>query len=155
MNPNPYVNTYKNNQIQTATREQILIMLYEGAIRFLNLAKIGLTEEQSVEKFHNNLIKTQRILMELMSTLDLQIGGEMARNLYRLYEYFHYRLVQANLKKDVSMVDEVQNHLRELKDTWEKAIAQAKQEGGTMSHHQGMMSDIPMGESAQSRAYSA
>jgi flagellar protein FliS len=124
---NPYANTYKTQQIQTASKEQILIMLYEGAIRFLNLAKAG-HEEGNIEKFHNNLMKTQRIIMEFMSTLDVKMGGEMAQNLFKLYEYLHYRLIQANLKKDVTMIDEVLEHLRELKATWEEAISMAKPE---------------------------
>lgn len=122
---NPYANTYKTQQIQTASKEQILVMLYEGAIRFLNLAKAG-HEEGNIEKFHNNLMKTQRIIMEFMSTLDVDMGGEMAKNLFKLYEYLHYRLIQANLKKDVTMIDEVLVHLRELKSTWEEAITMAK-----------------------------
>jgi flagellar secretion chaperone FliS len=118
---NPYANTYRKQQVQTASREQILIMLYEGAIRFLTVAKAGLAEN-NLEKFNNNIIKTQRIITEFMTTLDMEIGGEMAQNLFKLYAYLHYRLVQANFKKDVSMIDEVQTHLRELKETWQTAI---------------------------------
>jgi flagellar secretion chaperone FliS len=124
---NPYANTYKTQQIQTASQEQLLIMLYEGAIRFLNLAKAG-HEEQNFEKFHNNIVKTQRIILEFMSTLDLDVGGDMAQNLFKLYEYLHYQLLQANLKKDVSMVEEVLMHLRELKETWEEAIGQLQKQ---------------------------
>lgn len=124
---NPYANTYKSQQIQTASQEQILILLYEGAIRFLKLAKTALAEK-NLEKFHNNIIKTQRILMEFMSTLDVETGGDMAKNLFNLYEYLHYRLIQANLKKDVTMMDEVLEHLQELKSTWESAIDLVKQE---------------------------
>ncbi len=130
MNPYAAANSaanYRAQQIQTASKEQLLIMLFEGAIRFLNLAKAG-HEEQNVEKFHNNIIKTQRILMEFMTTLDFDVGGEMAQNLFQVYEYLHYQLVQANIKKDVKMIEEVQSHLRELKETWEKAILIAKQE---------------------------
>ena len=127
-----YANTYKSQQIQTASQEQILILLYEGAIRFLSLAKYG-HEEKNMEKFHNNIIKCQRIIMEFMSTLDIEVGGEMAQNLYQLYEYLHYRLVQANLKKDVAMIEEVLSHLRELKATWEEAIGLARQEKATFN----------------------
>ncbi len=124
---NPYAKTYKAQQIQTASQEQILIMLYDGAIRFLNTAKAGIAEGD-VEKFNGNIIKAQRILMEFMTTLDMDVGGEMAKNLFQLYEYLHYRLVQANLQKDVTMVDEVLEHLRELKKTWEEAIGLTRQE---------------------------
>lgn len=130
---NPYANTYKTQEIQTASQEQILIMLYEGAIRFLNISKAGL-EERNLEKFHSNVTRTQRIIMEFMTSLDFEVGGEVAQNLFQLYEYLHYRLVQANLKKDVTMIDEVLKHLRELKETWEEAIQIAKQE--VMAHSQ-------------------
>lgn len=128
---NAYANQakqYKEQQIQTASQEELLILLYEGAIRFLSLAKNG-HQENNIEKYHNNLLKSQRIVSEFMSSLDVEGGGEMALNLFNLYEYLHYRLVQANIKKDVTMVDEVQTHLRELKKTWEEAIRIARMEG--------------------------
>lgn len=127
---NPYAKqaaSYKRNQIETATPEEILIMLYEGAIRFLVLTKKA-KEENDLEKFHVNIIRAQHIIREFMHSLDLEIGGEMAANLYNLYEYLHYRLVQANLKKEVEVVDEVLDHLRKLKTTWEEAIRIAHQE---------------------------
>ena len=118
---------YKKQEIMTATPGEILILLYEGAIRFLNLAKAGL-QEGNPEKYHNNLLKAQRIVVEFMTSLDMEVGGEVAQNLYSLYEYYYFRLIQANLKKDVTMVDEVLEHLRNLKATWEQAIKIAAQE---------------------------
>ena len=125
---NKQAQQYKKQQIETASPEEILILLYDGAIRFLLIAKKGLSEEKNLEKFHNNMIKTQNIVMEFMNTLDLEIGGETAQNLYSLYEYLHYRLVQANIKKDLDMLDEVLGHLRQLKETWAEAIRIAKLE---------------------------
>ncbi len=128
--PNPYLKQaaeYKKNQIETATPDEILIMLYEGAIRFLMQAKkAAITND--LEKYNKHLISAQHIIQEFMDSLDMEIGGEMAVNLYNLYEYLHYRLVQANIKKDVAMIDEVLDHLRSLKGTWEEAIRIAKQE---------------------------
>lgn len=127
---NPYARqaeTYKKNQIETATPEEILIMLYEGAIRFLLIAKKA-DEEKNLEKYSKNIIKAQHIIQEFMNSLDLEIGGEMAVNLYRLYDYLHYRLVQGNIKRDVAMLDEVLDHLRKLKGTWEEAIVIAKRQ---------------------------
>lgn len=112
---------YQRQAIETATPEEILIMLYDGAIRFLLVGRKAM-EEKDVAKSSRNLIKAQHILMEFMNTLDMEIGGELAVNLYRLYEYLHYRLVQANIKHDLEMVDEVLGHLRKLKSTWEEAI---------------------------------
>lgn len=127
---NPYARQaeqYKKQQIETAAPEEVLIMLYDGAILFLNTAKKGIAEKD-VEKSHNQLIKAQNIILEFMNSLDMEIGGEIAINLYRLYEYLHYRLVQANIKKDVAMIDEVLDHLRSLKATWEEAILIARRE---------------------------
>ncbi len=127
---NPYARqaeAYKKNQIETATPEEILIMLYEGAIRFLLVAKKA-DEEKNLEKYSKNIIKAQHIIQEFMNSLDLEIGGEMAVNLYRLYDYLHYRLVQGNIKRDVAMLDEVIDHLRKLKGTWEEAIIIAKRQ---------------------------
>lgn len=118
---------YKEQAVQTATPEEILIMLYDGAIRFLMTARKAM-EGGDIEKSHNHLIKTQRIITELMCSLDIEIGGEAAKNLYRLYDYLHYRLVEANLRKDVTMVDEVLGHLRSLRDTWRQAIEIALRE---------------------------
>ena len=120
-------NTYLEQQVRSASQEELLIMLYDGAIRFLMLAKLGL-EEKNIEKFHNNNIKAQNIISEFMSTLDMEMGGEVAKNLFKLYEYLHFRLVQSNLKKNVSMLNEVLTHLRDLKKTWEKAIVIARAE---------------------------
>lgn len=130
---------YQQNQIETAAPEKILILLYEGAIRFLVIAKKA-CEQKEIEKFHNNLIKAQHIIQEFMDSLDMEIGGEVALNLYNLYEYLHYRLVQANIKKDISMIDEVLDHLRKLKITWEEATIIAKSEGNLHSNE----SDVPL-----------
>lgn len=127
---NPYAKQaeqYKKHQVETATPEEVLIMLYDGAIRFLLTAKKSLAAGE-LEKAHHNLIKAQNIVLEFMNSLDMEIGGEIAINLYRLYEYLHYRLVQANIKKDVGMIDEVLEHLRNLKATWEEAIRIARRE---------------------------
>lgn len=139
---NPYLKQaeeYKKNQIETATPEEILIMLYEGAIRFLMLAKKAHTTND-IEKYNKCLLKSQAIIREFMDSLDMEVGGEMAINLYRLYEYLHYRLVQANIKKDIAMIDEVLDHLRSLKSTWEEAIRIAKQERDYTSND----SDAPL-----------
>ena len=123
---------YKKNQIETAPPEKILIMLYDGAIRFLLLAKKAM-QEQNLEKANANLIKAQHIIREFMDSLDMEVGGQMAVNLYNLYEYLHYRLVEANIKKEVVMIDEVLDHLRSLKATWQEAILIAKKERTTGS----------------------
>ena len=129
---NPYLKQYQTSQIQTASPEKILIMLYDGAIQFLNKAKKEL-ENKNIQEVHNNIIGAQKIVAEFMNTLDMEIGGTTAVNLYNLYEYIHFRLVQANMKKDVAMIDEVLIHLKDLKSTWEEAIRIANREKSSLN----------------------
>ena len=124
---NPYLKQYQQTEVQTASPEKLLIMLYDGAIQFLNKAKMGI-KNKNIEDTHNNIVAAQRIITEFMNTLDMDAGGEVAKNLYNLYEYLHFRLVQANIKKDIDMVDEVLVHLKDLKHTWEEAIRIAARE---------------------------
>lgn len=118
---NPYLKQYQQSQIQTASPEKILIMLYDGAIQFLNKALKAL-DENNIQESHNNIIGAQRIISEFMNTLDIEAGGDACKNLYSLYEYLHYRLVQANIQKSPAMAEEVLRHLKDLKATWEEAI---------------------------------
>ena len=124
---NPYLKQYQQSQIQTASPEQILIMLYDGAIQFLNKALTAL-DDNNIQESHNNIIGAQNIILEFMNTLNMDIGGDVAKNLYSLYEYMHYRLVQANINRDSGMVIEVLKHLKDLKMTWEEAIKIAAKE---------------------------
>lgn len=127
---NPYLKQYQQSQIQTASPEQILIMLYDGAIQFLNKA-LRCMEEKDIQETHNNIIAAQRIISEFMNTLDVEAGGEVCKNLYSLYEYLHYRLVQANIQKSPDMINEVLRHLKDLKATWEEAIKIASKDKGS------------------------
>jgi flagellar protein FliS len=108
-------------------------MLYEGAIRFLLVAKKA-HASQEVEKCHRNMLKAQHIIQEFMNTLDMEMGNEIAENLLRLYEYLNYQLIQANVKKDMTLVDEVVEHLRQLKSTWEAAISIVQKERELDAH---------------------
>jgi flagellar protein FliS len=109
--------TYKKNQVTTASPNKLVLMLYDGAIKNLKLAEIAL-EEKDIEKVNTHLVKTQNIIAEFMSTLNFEAGGDIAKNLYRLYEYMFHRLVQANINKDIDAVKEVKKYLEELRDTW-------------------------------------
>ena len=103
---NQYVKQYQKTTVETASNEKILIMLYDGAIQFLNKAKIALGEK-NWEQSHNNLMGAQRILEEFINTIDKEPNPELAQNLINLYEYFITRLVQANMKHQIEPVDEV------------------------------------------------
>jgi flagellar protein FliS len=109
-------NTYKNNQVNTASKKQLLIMLFDGAIKFLKFAAISI-DEKNVPDAHKYIVKAEKILMELMSTLNFDYG-DIPKNLYNLYEFLYNELVQANLKKDKEKVLYVKSKMEELRDTW-------------------------------------
>lgn len=119
--PNTYLKEYKKNQVETATPEQILILLYDGAIQYLNKAKVDL-EQSNDEQYHSNIFSCQKIIIEFMNTLDMENGGSLAQNLYRLYDYLYNVLLKTGLNRKVEGIDEVLKHLTSLRETWQKAI---------------------------------
>lgn len=119
MGVNPYAQ-YHKNQVETADQGKLLLMLYEGALRFLGRARRAL-REHNAEAANNNLVRTQEIIAELMASLNLE-AGDVAVSLFRLYEYMHYLLVQANIRKDEEMLDQVEGMLLELKEAWSSAL---------------------------------
>jgi flagellar protein FliS len=116
---NPYAK-YQQTQIETADQEKLLLMLYDGALRFLGRARKALLETD-LEGSNNNLIRVQDIIAELMASLDLETG-EVAVSLFQLYEYMHFLLVQANIKKSTEPLEQVEGMLVELRNTWKKAL---------------------------------
>ena len=112
-------NAYKNNQVMGAPQKKLIIMLYDGAIRNLKLAKIAMNEK-NIEKANNTLIKAQNIILELMSTLNFEAGGEIAKNLHALYQYMYEKTIAANVEKNPDHADEVIKFLEELKEVWEQ-----------------------------------
>mgnify|MGYP000918299605 FL=1 len=110
-------NAYQTNQVTTASPKKLLIMLYDGAIKNLRLAELSL-EEKNIENVNKYLKKAQDIITEFMTTLNFEDGGDVAGNLYQLYEYMNRRLVRANIDKDVEPIKEVRKYLEELRDTW-------------------------------------
>ncbi len=113
----PY-DKYKEAQTQTANSSKLLLMLYDGAIRFLKLGIEGI-EQGNIEKANNNLIKTQAIINELVASLNLEYP--IAHNLAQIYEYMIYQLIQANIKKDKQCAEEVLTHLIDMKEAWIEA----------------------------------
>ncbi len=120
---NPY-QKYQQNQIDTASPGKLLIMLYDGALKFIKAARDGIADED-IEKANNNIIKVQDIVTELMTFLDMDKGGDISANLYNLYEYMSSRLVEANIKKDEEILTEVEGLLKDMKGTWQEAILKA------------------------------
>lgn len=111
--------TYRLNQVQTQPQEKLVLMLYEGAIRFIRQAQEALAAGR-YDRTSDYLCRAQDILSELMATLNLE-AGEIAHNLAALYAFMHDYLVRANIKKDLKMMQEVERLLGELRDAWEEA----------------------------------
>ncbi len=110
---------YSNNKVMMASPAELTLMLYEGAIKFCNIAMIGL-EHRDMEKAHNNIVKTEKIIRYLRETLDMKYP--VARDFENIYVYLDRRLVEANMKKDKEILREVCDHLRAVRDTWKEVM---------------------------------
>ncbi|MFW5686610.1 MAG: flagellar export chaperone FliS [Halanaerobium sp.] len=104
---------YKQMQIKTASPGKLLLMLYQGAVKFMKLAKKNI-KEGKIEESHNNIIKAQNIILELQSTLNKEQGGEIALQLERLYDFIYRELIKANLNKNTRHLDNVIPLVEEL-----------------------------------------
>ncbi len=110
---------YNNSKILTASPAELTLMLYEGAIKFCNVA-IGAIEHQDIQKAHNNIVKTEKIIDYLRQTLDMKYP--VAQDFENIYVYLSQRLVEANMKKDKDILEEVNGHLRSVRDTWKEVM---------------------------------
>ena len=115
---NPFAE-YTQNKILTASPAEITLMLYEGAIKFCNIAIVAI-EHGEIEKAHINIKKTQRIIEEFRNTLDHKYP--VAEDLDRIYVYLLQRLFEANMKKDAAILEEINVHLRSVRDTWKEVM---------------------------------
>lgn len=119
---NPY-QTYQQNSVTTASPQELTLMLYNGCLKFIKLAKRAMDEGKFEEK-NTNLIKAQAIIQEFIITLDQDI--EISENLAQLYEYIHFQLREANMKNDLSILEDAEGQVKELRDTWKEAMALVK-----------------------------
>ena len=110
---------YAQNKILTASPAELTLMLYEGAIKFCNIAIVA-CENGEIEKAHINIRKTDRILEEFQITLDRKY--EVAKDFDEVYKYLRSRLLEANVKKDAEILEEVLGHLRTMRDTWKEVM---------------------------------
>lgn len=120
---NPYAQ-YNNSKILTATPAELTLMLYEGAIKFCNIAIMGI-EQNDIKKAHANIVKVEKIIDEFRATLDMKYP--VAEDFDRVYIYLQKRLVEANMKKDKEILEEILSHLRSMRDTWKEVMRTAKQ----------------------------
>ena len=123
-NPTAAYQQYQNSMVNTASPQDLTLMLYNGLIKFLNLSIQGI-EENSIEKTSTYIIRAQDILTEFMSTLDMSYA--ISQGMFTLYEFMNNRLIKASIKKDKAMVEEVLVFAEELRDTWAQAMKLAKQ----------------------------
>ncbi len=121
---NPY-QKYQENKIEGSSQGEMIILLYEGCIRFMNEA-IEFIKEKKIQESHNKIIKAQRIINELMVTLDFEAGGEIARNLYNLYDFIMNELIKANIKKESEGLYNSIEVMQELLDAWRVVIKEAQ-----------------------------
>lgn len=116
--PNAYAQ-YNNNKVLTASPAELTLMLYEGMIKFCNIAETAI-EQGDVQKAHANIIKVQHIVDYLRQTLDMKYP--VAQDFERIYEYLSRRLIEANMKKDIEILKEVNEHLHSVRDTWKEVM---------------------------------
>lgn len=114
---------YQGSKINTATPADLTLMLYEGAIKFCNIAIMGI-EEKDLNKANTNIIKTEKIIVEFRSSLDHKYP--VAKDFDLVYDYVYRRLVEANIRKDKEILLEVLEHLRGMRDTWKDVMKAGK-----------------------------
>ena len=118
MSVNAY-NAYKQNSVTTASPGELTLMLYNGCIKFIHQAKRAI-EVKDIQNRNKYVQKAQDILIELMSTLNMDIP--VSKEMFNLYEYMHRRLIQGNIKNDPAILDEVEGLVTEFRDTWKQVI---------------------------------
>lgn len=110
---------YQKNAVQTASPAKLTLMLYDGAVKFTNIA-IEAIEAGDIEKAHNNIMKAQNIIVEFRSTLDMKYP--VAKDFDVVYDYIYRRLVEANMKKDKDILVEALKHIKTMRDTWREVM---------------------------------
>jgi|SRR5690554_4063054 len=116
--PNPY-QTYQQNSVNTASPGELTLMLYNGCLKFINLAKVALKEKNIQEK-NTNIQKAQNIITELMATLDTKY--EIANQMMSLYDFIRRKLIEANVKNSIESLEEAESLVVEFRDTWKEVI---------------------------------
>jgi flagellar protein FliS len=123
-----YARTYRANSILTASPGQLVLMLFDASLNALAIARKACDEAsgdpRKLEVVHTQLVKAQKIIAELQGTLNLEAGGEFARTMYRLYDYYDRRLIEANMKKQSAPIAEVERLLGEVRNAWFEMLRQ-------------------------------
>ncbi|QGU95059.1 flagellar export chaperone FliS [Clostridium bovifaecis] len=125
MYANNAYNAYKNNSVNYASKEQLLLMLLDGAIKFSKIGRQAILDKD-IQKSHTNIVRTQDIFYELMATLDVKQAGEWGQQLFSIYEFIVRRLGDGNIKKSVEIMDEIIPLIEEIRDVWYEAYKISK-----------------------------
>ena len=120
---NPYAQ-YQNNKVLTASPAELTLMLYEGAIKFGNIA-IKAMEDKDIEKAHVNIIKVQKIIDEFRATLNHKYP--VAEDFDRIYKYLQSRLIDVSISKEKEIMEEIVGHLRSMRDNWKEVMKKARE----------------------------
>jgi flagellar protein FliS len=135
-----YARAYRANSILTASPGQLVLMLFDGALNALAIARTAcdndLDNPRRVEIIHTQLVKAQKIIAELQGTLNMEAGGEFARTMYGLYDYYDRRLIEANIKKQSAPIAEVERLLGEVRNAWSEMLNDKDKSAPASSLHQ-------------------
>ena len=127
--PNAYAQ-YNNSKVLSAAPGELTLMLYDGMIRFCNLAEVAV-EKKDISKAHTNIMKMQRIIDYLRQTLDMNYP--VAEDFERVYIYLSQRMVEANMKKDLEILQEINGHLHAIRDNWKEVMRINREQKGQTS----------------------
>ena len=126
------ISNYKETRVKTASQGQLIIMLYEEAVKHLDRALEllsfnvnGKKNPNNIELISNSIVKVQGIITELTASLDFDQGGVIARNLFSLYTWFNRELLEANIGQDIHRITAVRNQMNELKSAWVEVVAKS------------------------------
>lgn len=126
---NPY-QSYQQNSVNTASPGDLTLMLYNGCLKFITLGKKAM-ETGNIQEKNNNLLKAQNIIHELMVTLNMDVA--VSKDLLALYDYLNRQLIEANLKNNPAILDEVTEFVTDFRNTWKEAIQLNRQKQFTQS----------------------
>jgi len=135
------LNIYRKTATTTASPGELVLMLFDGALRFMAAAEIGFQEENFArrnEQIHNNVMRTQAIITELQATLNMEKGGEFSENLYRLYDFMQDQLSQANREKNLDKIKVVVGFVQDIREAWAQMLLQTATEKATVSVESGL-----------------
>jgi flagellar protein FliS len=118
---------YLETSIGTASKEDLIVKIFDALVLASQQAHDKLlNDRQDIEGIHKALLRAQRACCLLMGSLNMEIGGELAKNLFRVYEFWHHELVMTNMQKDITRLERVMPYFRDYRETWQQAVTQFK-----------------------------